>query len=39
MMELAQEEIDSLSPQLESMWKQMQDQAEAAREEEEKPKA
>jgi peptide chain release factor 1 len=39
MMELAQEEIDSLSPQLESLWKQMEDSAEAAREEEEKPKA
>jgi len=39
MRELAQSEIDSLTPQLESLWKQMEDTAEAAREEEEKPKA
>jgi peptide chain release factor 1 len=38
MMELAQSEIDSLNPQLEAMWKQMEDTAEAAKEEEEKPK-
>lgn len=39
MRDLAQIEIDSLNPQLESLWKQMQDSAEAARVEEEKPKA
>jgi peptide chain release factor 1 len=39
MAELAQAEIDSLSPQLEAMLKQMQDQAQVAKEEEEKPKA
>jgi peptide chain release factor 1 len=39
MKELAQSEIDMLTPQLESLWKQMEDTAEAAKEEEEKPKA
>ncbi len=39
MKELAQSEIDSLTPQLESLWKQMENTAEAAKEEEEKPKA
>jgi peptide chain release factor 1 len=39
MRELAQSEIDSLAPQLESLWKQMEETAEAAKEEEEKPKA
>lgn len=39
MAELAQAEIDSLTPQLESLWKQMEETAEAAKEEEEKPKA
>lgn len=39
MKELAQGEIDSLSPQLEALWKQMEDQAEAAKAEEEAPKA
>ena len=39
MKELAQGEIDSLTPQLEAMWKQMEDQAEAAKEAEEAPKA
>ncbi|MEZ0209004.1 MAG: PCRF domain-containing protein [Candidatus Paceibacterota bacterium] len=39
MAELAQSEIDSLTPQLESLWKQMEETAEAAKEEEEKPKA
>lgn len=39
MKELAQNEIDSLTPQLESLWKQMEETAEAAKEEEEKPKA
>jgi peptide chain release factor 1 len=39
MMELAQAEIDSLTPQLEALWKQMEESAEAAKEEEEKPKA
>lgn len=39
MMELAQTEIDSLTPQLEALWKQMEESAEAAKEEEEKPKA
>jgi peptide chain release factor 1 len=39
MQELAQAEIDSLAPQLESLWKQMEETAEAAKEEEEKPKA
>lgn len=39
MKELAQGEIESLTPQLEAMWKQMEDQAEAAKEAEEAPKA
>ena len=39
MKELAQSEIDSLSPQLEALWNQMEDQAEAAKEAEEAPKA
>jgi peptide chain release factor 1 len=39
MSELAQSEIDSLMPQLESLWKQMEETAEAAQEEEAKPKA
>lgn len=39
MRELAQSEIDSLSPQLEALWKQMEEAAVAAKEEEEKPKA
>jgi peptide chain release factor 1 len=39
MKELAQAEIDSLAPQLEALWKQMEESAEAAKEEEEKPKA
>jgi peptide chain release factor 1 len=39
MKELAQGEIDSLTPQLEALWKQMEDQAEAAKQEEEAPKA
>ncbi len=39
MKELAQGEIDSLTPQLEALWKQMEDQAEAAKAEEEAPKA
>lgn len=39
MKELAQSEIDSLTPQLEILWKQMEETAEAAKEEEEKPKA
>lgn len=38
MMELAQAEIDSIVPQMESIWKQMEDSAEIAKEEEEKPK-
>jgi peptide chain release factor 1 len=37
--ELAQIEIDSLTPQLEALWKQMEETAEAAKEEEEKPKS
>jgi peptide chain release factor 1 len=36
---LAQEEIDSLTPQLEALWKQMEETAQAAKEEEEKPKS
>lgn len=39
MKELAQGEIDSLSPQIEALWKQMEETAEAAKEEEEAPKA
>lgn len=39
MKELAQEELSSLVPQLEALWKQMQDTAQAAQEEEEKPKS
>lgn len=39
MAELAQEEIDSLNPQLETLWKQMEETAEAAKEEEAKPKS
>jgi peptide chain release factor 1 len=39
MKELAQSEIEALSPQLEFLWKQMEETAEAAKEEEEKPKA
>ncbi len=39
MKELAQSEIDTLSPQLEALWKQMEDQAEATKAQEEAPKA
>lgn len=39
MKEMAQSEIDTLAPQIEALWKQMEDTAEAAKEEEEKPKA
>lgn len=39
MTELAQMEIDSLTPQVEALWKQMEETAEAAKEEEEKPKS
>ncbi len=39
MAELAQSEIDSLTPQLEVLWKQMEESAEAAKAEEEAPKA
>jgi peptide chain release factor 1 len=39
LVELAQIEIDSLTPQLEALWKQMEETAEAAKEEEEKPKS
>ena len=39
MKELAEGEIASLTPQLESLWKQMEEQAFQAKEEEEKPKA
>jgi len=39
MKELAQSEMDTLTPQIDALWKQMEDQAEAAKEEEEKPKA
>ena len=39
MMELAQSEIDSLVPQMESIWKQMEESAEVAKAEEEAPKA
>jgi peptide chain release factor 1 len=39
MKELAESEIATLNPQLESLWKQMEETSEAAKEEEEKPKA
>lgn len=39
MRELAQAEITSLEEQMDSLWKQMEETAEAAKEEEEKPKA
>lgn len=39
MKELAEEELATLVPQLEALWKQMEETAEAAREEEEKPKS
>lgn len=39
MKDLAQEEINSLVPQMEALWKQMEDTAQAAKEEEEKPKS
>jgi peptide chain release factor 1 len=39
MKELAQIEIEALDHQMQSLWKQMEDTAEAAKEEEEKPKA
>jgi peptide chain release factor 1 len=39
MKELAQTEIDSLAPQLDALWKQMEETAEAAKEEEAKPKS
>lgn len=39
MKELALAEIDSLNPQLEALWKQMEESAEAARVEEAKPKS
>jgi peptide chain release factor 1 len=39
MKDLAQSEIDDLTPQLEALWKQMEETAEAAKEEEAKPKA
>jgi len=39
MKELAEGEIASLAPQIEALWKQMEETAEAAKEEEEKPKA
>lgn len=39
MKELAQGEIDELTPQIDALWKQMEDQAEAAKAEEEAPKA
>ncbi len=39
MRELAQMEVESLTPQLENLWKQMEETAEAARIEEEAPKA
>jgi peptide chain release factor 1 len=39
MKELAEGEIETLTPQLESLWKQMEDQAEAAKAAEEAPKA
>ena len=39
MKELAQGEIDALVPQIDALWKQMEETAEAAKEEEEKPKS
>lgn len=39
MKELAQDELDTLTIQLEALWKQMEDTAEVAKEEEEKPKS
>ena len=39
MKELAQSEIDTLTPQIESLWKQMEDIATVAKEEDAKPKA
>lgn len=39
MKELAQHELDTLNPQLLSLWKQMEDTVEAAKVEEEKPKS
>ncbi len=39
MKELAEQELLSLTPQIESLWKQMEEQAHAAQVEEEKPKA
>lgn len=39
MKDLAQSEIDALIPQLEALWKQMEETAEAAKEEEAKPKS
>ena len=39
MSELAQAEIETLTPQMEALWKQMEETAQAAQEEEEKPKA
>ena len=39
MNEMAQTEIDTLIPQIDALWKQMEDQAEAAKEAEEAPKA
>ncbi len=39
MKDLAQSEIESLTPQLESLWMQMEETAEAAKEEEAKPKS
>jgi peptide chain release factor 1 len=39
MKELAQGEIDALTPQIEALWKQMEETAEAAKQEEEAPKA
>lgn len=39
MKDLAQGEIDALVPQIEALWKQMEETREAAKEEEEKPKA
>jgi protein subunit release factor A len=39
MKELAQIEIEALTPQLEALWKQMEDDAEAAKEAEEAPRS
>jgi peptide chain release factor 1 len=39
MHELAESEIEAISPQLEALWKQMEDTAQAGKEEDEKPKA